>query len=495
MVARLQAVPVTRPRAVAYIRVSHERDEMISPELQETAIRDHCARNGYDIVDVLSDLDLSGQFWKRRKVEQAIAMIEARTAEVVVVWKISRVARNRLDWNIAVDRIETVGGRLESATEPIDTTNSSGRFARGILAELAAFESERAGEQWQETHRRRWRNGLPHSGRPRFGYTYDKSTFYSIDPETGPIVAEMYARYIAGETYVSIRRWLEPMKLGTMSTHKSISDFLDSGFPAGVIRHHDPECALGHRPGATCKNTVRDDGAHERIVTREVYDEYMRLRAERAFIPARLKMPFTSFAGLITCTHCGWRYVHHLNKGRLGQYRCGNSQDCPSPHTVSSARLDGLILDWLPEYAGAVNAHAASTATGRAAAGVERDRLNRIAIDADKALIQLSIDRARRIIPEATYIAARDELTAERDAAQRRSGEMVKTRAESAQRRKVALDLFEAWPLMTGTERNNVLRDLARIHISAPDPGTRAVTVKIWPVWDTPTIPKRPRPR
>ncbi|MEB0303633.1 hypothetical protein, partial [Mucilaginibacter sp. 5C4] len=82
----------------------------------------------------------------------------------------------------------------------IDTTNSSGRFARGILAELAAFESERAGEQWQETHRRRWRNGLPHSGRPRFGYTYDKSTFYSIDPETGPIVAEMYARYIAGET-------------------------------------------------------------------------------------------------------------------------------------------------------------------------------------------------------------------------------------------------------------------------------------------------------
>jgi DNA invertase Pin-like site-specific DNA recombinase len=140
------------------------------PELQLTAITDHCARSGYVLVDVVEDLDLTARFWRRRQAERVVGMIESGDADVIVLWKWSRLARNRRDWAVALDRVEVAGGKLDSATEPIDATTSSGRLARGMLAEFAAFESDRIGDVWKEVHARRTKQGLPANGKPRFGY-------------------------------------------------------------------------------------------------------------------------------------------------------------------------------------------------------------------------------------------------------------------------------------------------------------------------------------
>jgi DNA invertase Pin-like site-specific DNA recombinase len=147
------------PRAVAYVRVSMAREDMISPELQMLAVSDYCKRRGYTIVRTLEDLDLSGRFWNRRQVELAVQMIERDEADLLVVWRWSRVSRNRLDWALAVNRVENVGGRLESATEGFDTTTATGRFARGMMAEFAAYESDRMGDIWRGP-------GAPHTNGP-----------------------------------------------------------------------------------------------------------------------------------------------------------------------------------------------------------------------------------------------------------------------------------------------------------------------------------------
>jgi hypothetical protein len=134
---------------------------MISPELQDNAVAEYCVRRDEAVVAMLIDLDLCGRFWKRRQVERAVTMIELRVADVLVVSKWSRVSRNRRDWAAAV--------------------------ARGVLAELAAYESERAADGFRETQVRRVRLGLPpwrppasaaesstaptsrtHAGRPRW---------------------------------------------------------------------------------------------------------------------------------------------------------------------------------------------------------------------------------------------------------------------------------------------------------------------------------------
>jgi site-specific DNA recombinase len=50
-------VPSPGGRTVAYVRVSLEREDMISPDLQMLAITDYCKRRGYEIVRVIQDLD------------------------------------------------------------------------------------------------------------------------------------------------------------------------------------------------------------------------------------------------------------------------------------------------------------------------------------------------------------------------------------------------------------------------------------------------------
>jgi site-specific DNA recombinase len=184
-------------RAVAYVRVSMARDGGISPELQMAAITQHCRRCGYQLATVLEDLDLSGRVWRGRQFEEALWMLEHDEADVIVVWRWSRVSRNRLDWAVAVDRVEAAGGRLDSATEPFDVGTPTGRFARGMLAEFAAYESDRMGDLWREVRERRARLGLPVTGRAQLGYLKVGGA-YVPDRRTGPVVRNLYRRFNEG---------------------------------------------------------------------------------------------------------------------------------------------------------------------------------------------------------------------------------------------------------------------------------------------------------
>ena len=296
MAARLHAVPDRAPRAIGYIRVSREGgrgDELMSPDIQLAAIREHCRRNGYELAEVLEDIDRTGTLWRRRQMETVVAKIEAGLAEVAVVWKVSRVSRNRRDWAIAVDRVETAGGRLESATEQVDTTTSTGRFTRGMLAELAAFESERIGESWRDVHQQRRDAGLPHYAPPRLGYRYSKAEGYVVDQGEAEIVAEMYRRFIGGASAAVLRDWLAaegvavPKSGAQHWTRNGISAFLDSGFGAGLLRSHDPACRCGRPRGTSCGNWTFNPGKHSAIVTPEVWAAYRAARVARRTVQTR----------------------------------------------------------------------------------------------------------------------------------------------------------------------------------------------------------------
>ena len=147
---------MSKPRAALYLRQSTYREESISLELQETACRTYAAQQGYEVVAVEQDPGISGRKWDNRPgVQKVMGLLEDKGADVIVLWKWSRLSRSRLHWAVAADKVETLGGRIESATEPVDVSTSTGRFTRGMLTEMAAFESERIGDSWKETQARR----------------------------------------------------------------------------------------------------------------------------------------------------------------------------------------------------------------------------------------------------------------------------------------------------------------------------------------------------
>ena len=183
-------------------------EDLTSPELQEHVTRNYCARRGYDPVQWLCDVDLSGRSWSRRQVEQAVRMVEAHEVEVIVVPRWSRFTRNLRDYVMQTARVEAAGGRVESALEETDPATAAGLLQRDLFAILAQWESRKIGEQWKETHERRRREGLPHAMGPRLGYRIVKGR-YRRHPTEGPIVTELYAHYLDGTGFVSLTHWLE----------------------------------------------------------------------------------------------------------------------------------------------------------------------------------------------------------------------------------------------------------------------------------------------
>jgi DNA invertase Pin-like site-specific DNA recombinase len=330
-------VGVPKPqRAVAYVRVSMARTGMISPELQMAAINEYCRRLKYQIVEVMEDLDLSGRFWRRRQVDAAISLIEDGDAEVIVVWRWSRVSRDRLDWAVALGRVESAGGRLESATEHFDVTTATGRFARGMLAEFAAYESDRMGDVWREIQDRRARLGLHVNGQTQFGYSKVDGR-YVVNRRTGPILREMYLRYNSGESFRSIARWLNqrryrpttPRQRVVTWSQQTVSRNMDRGFAAGYIR------AKGEFL----------PGAHKALITEAEWQAYLKRRESRRWHPTTDRSVFL-LEGMLIC-RCGTPMVPEASSKTPNKYRCSPHGEQRRQSTVNQIRVERLVSMWL----------------------------------------------------------------------------------------------------------------------------------------------------
>ncbi len=103
-------------------------------------------RAGVDPRDVWQE-KASGASLAKRKVFQAM-MKDVREGDVVVVWKLDRLARNTLDLYNTVEQIMRKGATLEVITTPgMDTNTPVGKAMFGMLGVFAEFERALAYER------------------------------------------------------------------------------------------------------------------------------------------------------------------------------------------------------------------------------------------------------------------------------------------------------------------------------------------------------------
>lgn len=460
-----------RERAVIYMRQSTYREESISLELQETACRAHAEREGYDIVAVEADPGISGRTFDRPAVRRVMESITDGVADVIILWKWSRLSRSRKDWAVAADTVEQRGGRIESATEAIDTSTSTGRLARGVMVEFAAFESERVGDVWREAHARRLAEGKPINGKARFGYLYDREKKLHIpDPVAGPVLAEAYRRYVAGESFYALNAWILETGVPPAAGYgprarpwhaRTLRRVLDSGFGAGKLLV-DGE----HR-----------HGAHDPVITEGEWLQYQARRADRRTRPRTERSQYL-LSGMLRCGTCrgAMQYSARPAKESGPQIRCreaiegrGHAQGI-----TRAVHAENAVMEWL-EAAGAGDAPLDITPEAPAAGtlpGLERER--------DKtyeALTRLAMQLAEEAIsPEvharaaARYEARLTGLEADIDSARAVAASPQPTPGK-------VLELVKAWPYLGVVERRTDLRELLD-HVSVT-PGGRYGSVQV----------------
>lgn len=449
MSAKLRAVPVSRPRAVLYLRQSTARDESISLELQEIAGRDHCARSGYDVVRVEVDEGISGRTWaKRPAVQRVMDMIEARDADVIVLWKWSRLSRSRKDWAVAADRVDVAGGRIESATEPIDTATASGRFARGVMTEYAAFQSEQIGEQWGEAHDRRFKMGLPPKGPLPWGWE-THGDHISITDENAAVIREMYQLYFEGRGMTYIATWMInqgiPAKRGGIWRAQSVISCLESPIHVGRV---------------TFRGETRD-GAHDGIISDAEWERFLMLRKDRSQArPPRVTNHLLST--LVRC-HCGLKSSGSKVSSRWAggrkvyySYKCSS----PAPHprkSLTTWKVDNAVVTW-------VKARALETDPGASAIpGADIEKLARDILAVDRRLDSLTEHLVSGIVPRDSYVRTRDSLVTERERLRAALDDAEQsTRLTPAHFVDGVRDAVERWDSLQLEHKQGLLRSLIR---------------------------------
>ncbi|MEU0675419.1 recombinase family protein [Streptomyces sp. NPDC006172] len=513
--------PITAEKlipVIGYVRVSTWREEKVSDKIQMDAIKDAAARRGRYVAEWVTDLDMTGRNFKRRIME-AIALVEAddNPLREIWVWKFSRFGRNRYGVAINLARIEQVGGQLLSATEDIDASTAVGEFTRDMLFAVAAFESNRAGEQWRETHALRRSLGLPASGGKRFGYQWHprrlpdgeggwkmQDEWYEVLDKQAEVVNEAYSLYTKGTTGFSriAQRWQD---LGFVNSwgnpwqDQGVRDFLDGGFAAGLLYVHKEDVPCADK--SHCHKRKRDHwtyipAEHESIIGGDVWDNYRDRREVRKNTPRRSLVPKYPLSGLVECGICrDMGRKSHAGIAPSGgvagvAYRCGLRVRKAVQHEhvwVHRADAERAVFEWLQEVRDEIDAIAAGrvvTPLPRLEPDVKQKRKS---IEDQIAKLTGALDRATKghvlgDIPRDSYLRTKDELTRDRDELQTQLDALPAPEEPSqgpVPFRETVRGLLAEWDTISVDKKRLMLSELIRrVEVRRGEP-----TIVIVPTW------------
>ena len=450
-------------RVFGYIRVSDttgREDTLISPEVQKAQIIALAKRENLIIVAWIVELDKSGRTSKDREISNLIDRIEAKEADGILVWKVSRWGRNLTDSLLNIGELQGVGGFILSAAENLDDIETpTGRFSLTVLLAIAQMYSDEIGKTWSNIHDYRRGLGKTPTGTPRLGYIRMDDQ-YVPDPETGPWLRKAFESYVSGEALNVSVRALDAAGIrstrGNNITYKSLLSSMDGGFAAGLIID---------RRGASI---VYDAGSHEPLITMELWGRYLRRRASP--VPPRIKSAPYRLAGLIHCGTCNSALSAASQPGGR-RFRCGKSQRalhtvfCESPVHVSEERVEAAVYEWLTARAG--GQLGLETRLARAArvkhVQVDITRIDREIERAQKRLVLLTGKVMDGTVSDFAYKVTAAQIQAEIDhlqASKEKSSVEVVVNTMPSQTAFGAV--VEGWSLLDPAVVNEGLRQLIR---------------------------------
>ncbi|MCK9556398.1 recombinase family protein [bacterium] len=140
-------------RAALYIRVSsneisedarHDDTRHCDPESQKNVLRQFCKMQGYTVDDqhIYEDVGYSGvsSVDERPALKRLVKNAKKKKFDVVVVYRLDRLARNlKLSLGILGD-LSKHGVVLKSVSEPLDTSSAFGRSTMYLMLMFAEYE-------------------------------------------------------------------------------------------------------------------------------------------------------------------------------------------------------------------------------------------------------------------------------------------------------------------------------------------------------------------
>ncbi|WP_082502725.1 recombinase family protein [Nocardioides sp. Leaf307] len=207
---------MTSKRVVLYARLSITTDESVSIERQLQAGRDTCKARGWTVVAEYVDdgVSASANAPENRRGWQQVLAHPKGTYDLVLIWKIDRLARKVLDFLHADQALQKRGAGVAAVEQNIDMTTTEGRGFATMLAVFAEMEADAIRSRVKAARRSLIAAGRVPGGAAPFGYRNipnpdGPGKVLAKDPEQISYVIEAAERVMRGDSFNSVAGWLD----------------------------------------------------------------------------------------------------------------------------------------------------------------------------------------------------------------------------------------------------------------------------------------------
>ena len=256
----------------------------------------------------------------RPVLQKMLTELPALGVKYVIVHKVDRLARNRLDDAQLYERLVGMGITLVSATENIDET-PAGRLMHGMLATFAEYYSNNlATEIKKGLHQKHLNGGTPF--KPPIGYLPKRRLIGNpdirtviLDEERASFIQEAFDLYATGNwTTRTLAKHLESRGLQSRETPKQGSRPLKANAIQEMLRNP-------YYMGVVVYRGVRvPNGRHPRLVDPDTFDQVQALLAARSVAGDRPHKHQHYLRGTLNCAKCGGRLLYSRHRGNGGMY-------------------------------------------------------------------------------------------------------------------------------------------------------------------------------
>jgi site-specific DNA recombinase len=355
-------------RAAGYLRRSDPRKEAnFSLGMQKDKILEYCQANNIHISEEFIFFDkYTGMEWRSRKgLQQTLEVARLRLVDVVVFYRLDRMARDYIDQIVIQEQLRSYGVKVITLDpeEHADDESPTGQIVRMVYAWQANIERNHIVEKCNDGRQKRARNGhLITGNHPLFGYDWCdreeirdgehfivKKACYVINEEQAVIVIEMYEMAAEGVAlhriaYILTERGIKTPAGKDVWTHNSVKYILSHPFYKGDVAVFKK--AQVHVRGEGTKRYMRPESewvklteAVPAIVSEELWERVqLRIASNKALSPRSMKDPTkTLLRGRIYCGRCGSKMTigssvkngiyymcQKIKNGMKGHFECDN---------------------------------------------------------------------------------------------------------------------------------------------------------------------------
>jgi site-specific DNA recombinase len=188
-------------RAVLYARVSTDEQARSGYSLaqQMEALRDYAAREGYEVLEEVSDPGHSGASLERPGMDRVRDLVVAGGVSVVLAQDRDRFAREPAYHYLLRREFEERGTKIRALNDRGDES-PEGELTDGILDQLAKFERAKIAERTRRGKLRKAREGkVIATNRPPYGFRYNEARDNLVVAEEEMRVVSRIVRMIGEE--------------------------------------------------------------------------------------------------------------------------------------------------------------------------------------------------------------------------------------------------------------------------------------------------------